>query len=110
MENMLLSGIISIGNIGINSVYVYLGMMLLCSAAVYYMVKKLYKWAIKKQMLRFLSYIGASTVIISLTIILAVLQERDAWQFLKAAVQSLAFLGISLAIFPLLHQFLLKRK
>lgn len=109
-ENMSLSGIVSIGNIGINAVYVYLGMMLLCTAAVYYIVKKIYKWAIKKQMLRFMSYIGASTIIISLTVILAVLQERNAWQFLKAAMQSLAFLGISLAVLPLLHQFLLKRK
>ncbi len=47
-ENMSLSGIVSIGNIGINAVYVYLGMMLLCTAAVYYIVKKIYKWAIKK--------------------------------------------------------------
>lgn len=109
-ENMFLSGIVSIGNIGINAVYIYLGMTLLCSVAVYYIVKKIYKWAINKQMLRFLSYIGASTVIISLTIILAVFQERDTWLFLKTAMQSLGFLGVCLAVFPLLHQFLLKRK
>lgn len=107
---MLLSGIVPIGNVGINVAYVYVIMMLLCSTAVYYLMKKIYKWAIKKQMIRFLAYIGASIIVISLTIIAAVIQERDAWHFLRTAMQSLAFLGAGLAIFPLLHQFLLKRK
>lgn len=107
---MLLSGIVPIGNVGINVAYVYVIMMLLCSTAVYYLMKKIYKWAIKKQMMRFLAYIGASIIVISLTIIAAVIQERDAWHFLRTAMQSLAFLGAGLAIFPLLQQFLLKRK
>ncbi|GAA0334383.1 hypothetical protein [Oceanobacillus sp. FSL W7-1293] len=107
---MLLSGIVSIGNIGINIAYVYVIMMLLCSTAVYYLTKKIYQWAIRKQMMRFLAYIGASIIVISLAIITAVIQERDAWHFLRTTMQSLAFLGICLAVFPLLHQFLLKRK
>ncbi|WP_152658383.1 hypothetical protein [Oceanobacillus sp. CFH 90083] len=107
---MLLSGIVSIGNIGINIAYIYVSVMLLCSLAVYFIMKKIYKWAIKKQMLRFLAYIGASIVVIGITIILAMVQERAAWHFVRSAMQSLAVLGAGLAVFPLLHQFLLKRK
>ncbi|WP_040979812.1 hypothetical protein [Oceanobacillus jeddahense] len=106
----MLAGIITIGNIGINGTYIYIGITLLCSLVVYYIMKKIYKWAIKNQMLRFLAYIGASIIIICFTIILGMIQEKDIWQFLKIAMHSLVFLGICLAIFPLLHQFLLKRK
>ncbi|WP_080874900.1 hypothetical protein [Oceanobacillus timonensis] len=104
------AGIVAIGNIGINSAYIYVGTMLLCSLGVYFVMKKIYRWAIKNQMLRFLAYIGASIVIICFTIISGMVQEKEVWPFLKTAMQSLVFLGFSLAVFPLLHQFLLKRK
>ncbi|MFD1066082.1 hypothetical protein [Oceanobacillus locisalsi] len=104
------AGIVAIGNIGINSTYIYVGMMLLCSLAVYLVMKKIYKWAIKNQMLRFLAYIGASIVIICVTVMSGMIQEKEVWAFVKTAMQSLVFLGVSLAVFPLLHQFLLKRK
>ncbi|GIO22370.1 hypothetical protein [Oceanobacillus sp. J11TS1] len=107
---MLLFGMISIGNIGVNVSYVYILLILLSSIIVYCVIRKIYKWAIQKQLLRFLSYVGTSTFVICLTAVLAIGQERDVWHFLKAAMQSLAFLGFSLALFPLLHQFILKRK
>ncbi len=57
-----------------------------------------------------MSYIGASTIIISLTVILAVLQERNAWQFLKAAMQSLAFFRNQLSCASIAASIFIKKK
>lgn len=107
---MFLYGIITIGSIGIHATYIYTALLFLLSAVVYFSIKKLYRWAIQRKMLRLMTYIAGSFFVLGIAILIALIRDGEAWQFLKTAMQSVTLFGICLAIFPLLQQFLLKRK